>query len=135
MYHSSCSGLDQIFAAETCLFVSSASPEVVHIGIDDNDGRTFGGKPFGQQSQERGAVALADRAGFADERIDCARTCRQMMEMWLRPGVHVIILDVCERPALVRDDPHDHARLVKIFPEQFGLLLGVTPPTRYVRSA
>jgi hypothetical protein len=95
---------------------------------------TFGGKPFGQQSQEHGAVALADHARFADEGVDRARTCRQMIEMWLRPDVDVMILDVCERPAFVGDDPHNHMRLVQVFPEQCGLLLGVNP-TNALRQA
>jgi hypothetical protein len=52
-----------------------------------------------------------------------------MSKMRLRPDVDGVVLRIREGTAFKRDDPHDHARLVHIFPKQHGLLLCVAPPS------
>jgi hypothetical protein len=51
----------------------------------------------------------------------------------LRPGVLGVVLGIGERPAIVRDDAHDHARVVRVRVQHGVLFVEIAPPANHFR--
>jgi hypothetical protein len=88
----------------------------------------------GKEPQEDRTMTLTKHVRLTDESVDRTRSRRKSLKVSLRPVVHGVMLCVCKRLSIERNDLHHHCGFIEVFSEQRGLLFRFTPPPNDFRS-
>jgi len=119
---------------ETGFLVRTTGAVIVDIRIDGHHRRSVMPQLPGKDAQEDRAVTLTKHVRLTDESVDRSRSRRKTLKVSLRPGMHGIMLCICKRLTIERNDLHDHGGFIEVFSEQRGLLFRFTPPPNDFRS-